>query len=323
MIDPVFFPFTTVTAEQMEAVGRHFRPIGLYLPLEPPTPSTIDMYAAQGCLSLHIPIRGDARPLQNAVTQLRSWAAMHGVKALAAIKALEALPLWPPESPLALVQAITGVGDRSDQRSPIGNDLFQARLFLYLAQDLDQWQVELDQALDGLAAKERALYAMMHGEIHPSPANRAPAPDPGALLTARRLQAWARLVMASPLRPALMITTSQAVWDHLMEARSEARILPDPVQVKVPGSLMGILEQLAGEPFSRQAPGTDRQASDTRGTLPGLAIAVLDHCPPERFLAELAGAAAPCQSATPWTNTVLVRVQSTVHQMLDGPCQVR
>lgn len=294
MIEPVVFPFTTISSEQVEAIGPCCQRLGLYLPSDLDIPIHLKQLADAGRLALHLPVIGDTDRLKAVLADYRAWAALHGPGALAQFKAFDAIPLWDPESTPDLVGALGGKA--AQPVPPLSEGLFKARVFLHLAQELDRRQDELGRDMAGLAAKEQALYAMLRGDGQADhDVAPAPVPDAGATLTALRLQAWAKLVLAGTHLPGLMITTSQAVWEHLMETYPQtcivARFSPMPEPSCLDEWIAGLASGSTGEAVARDVP------PQPAGEHPALILARIGDWSCRHFLADLAGGDVP--AATP------------------------
>jgi len=291
---PVFFPFTTIDAHQMAAIGSGCPALGLYLPSELDVAEPLRRWAAEGRLHLHVPVTHDSDRLRAVLADYRCLAAIHGPGVSTQLKALAALPLWNPESTPDLMGAIAGQSTFQKDRLP--DPLFQARVFLHLAQDLDQRQAELIGDMEGLVLKEQALYEMLGGQSAIGrPELRPTVHDPGATLTAQRLRAWARLVLAGSPLPSLMVTTSRAVWDYLLDIHPKARIVARFAGIPSPAALDAVCQNLSQAALAGsgdQDPATEPPFTGQGPDLT-LTLALIDQCRCRGFLAGLAGADLP------------------------------
>ncbi len=104
---------------------------------------------------------------------------------------------------------------------------FSARLFLALAQENDLATDRLDDDLNRFKALENILLDTLK-DADEAGFNRQAfgasiwRDDPGAKLTGQRVRAWAALAAADAVPPELLITTSPAVIDTLLDTHGEA-----------------------------------------------------------------------------------------------------
>ena len=104
---------------------------------------------------------------------------------------------------------------------------FSARLFLAVAQENDQATAHLDNGLKQFKALEQGfLDSLVDSDAENfsrhSLGSEIWSEDPGAKHTPQRIRAWATLAAADSQLPAVLVTTSAAVVDTLMETRGRS-----------------------------------------------------------------------------------------------------
>lgn len=215
---PVYFPFTYVSRSTAARLGRWFQQLGLLAPAaDTPAPAGPGPLAWQ----LFSPPPGDEALLGGLEAEWRRWAEMHAGADLAAVMAARQA-----DGPFAAAPAVSSLRSRiragaADPSAAAGNDpLLAARVFLRLAHGRDQDQDVLGTQLDQVADLERRMRRQMDGEAgDPAAAGgQPPGEDAGALLTERRLAAWARLALALEVAADVLVTDSPAVMAALDEA---------------------------------------------------------------------------------------------------------
>lgn len=227
---PVYFPFTYVSPATAARLGRWFDRLGLLAPAAdasaPPGPASL-------AWRLYTPPPGDEALLDELEAEWRQWAEMHAGADLAAVLAAREA-----DGPFAAAPAISSLRSRiragadgrgADART---DPLLTARVFLRLAHGLDRDQDALGEQLQQVADLERQMRRQIDGEVTagPSTLGSLAGHDPGAVLTERRLAAWARLALALETAADVLVTDSPAV----MAALAEHVGLLDPVQALSP-----------------------------------------------------------------------------------------
>ena len=106
--------------------------------------------------------------------------------------------------------------------------MFCARVFLDFAQQFDRQSDELNQGLGVNKRRSHDLLEKLSGEkdtglpVTPLTAE-IKVDDPGEYMALDRLQAWLRLFMIDPVDSGLFVTSSPAVFNHLIENLAAAQ----------------------------------------------------------------------------------------------------
>ena len=115
---------------------------------------------------------------------------------------------------------------------------FSARLFLAVAQENDVATDCLDNDLTCFKTLEKGFLESLVDADQAGFSQKAPSgeiwrEDPGARLTEQRIRAWATLALADAKLPEMLITTSSAVIDALLEIRDDALNLEKRVSLRL------------------------------------------------------------------------------------------
>ena len=215
------FPFTDISQPLLTAATTVFESLLLYRPSRLEPAGALQAWIDRGALEIRIPVQGDEDRLRVLLQEYRQWAELHGSGDLAQFKPhQEEIPFFEDQSPLKLRAEILRHGDSVKNGPHPADALFQARVFLQMAQAFDRQQHELQQALAAIDGRQQVMLRELgdYDELPPGSSRRiAPAPDPGAHMTAERLAAWARLALQAPESDAVLLTNSPATWDLLAD----------------------------------------------------------------------------------------------------------
>jgi hypothetical protein len=254
MLKPVYFPFTYLGDRAAAALRAHFDSIMLLWPFAEGLPPGMRELEECGFLEVLAPVPGDEGPGgAAAVRQFQEWARRHaggaGVTAASWQARLAGDPMSGDRSAFQLASQIK---HRSTLEGslPASDPLLTARVFLRLAQELDQQEEEVLRDWVRHQARSAELMETMTGRPGPSFSGRAPMD--GLPPTGReehrlpeRLSAWARLFLARACPSPVLVTTSAAAVGPLLEASGAARRLPMAVESPT-RSAVALMEALAG-----------------------------------------------------------------------------
>lgn len=227
---PVFMPFTCLPEPTARVLASLVGPVVVYQTLENNIPESMFALASQEIIEIRTPMTGDDERLRTALVEFTQWARMNPGKSTAGAGFLGARQ---GEIPFFDENSINRI--RSDiQRYPSPDSpanesevQFSARLFLAVAQENDLAADSLDHDLNRFKAMEKDFLESLQ-QTDDAPFNREGhggtvwREDPGARLTEQRIRSWAMLAAADAGMPELLVTTSPAVMDTLMETRGES-----------------------------------------------------------------------------------------------------
>ncbi|MFH2219204.1 MAG: hypothetical protein ABII68_06040 [Pseudomonadota bacterium] len=229
---PVYFPFTYVSEPAAEAVSACFGQILVYQPSARNVPEQMRKWIESDILKTRVPAEGDEEKIDALLREYTDWLVLHQGSETAFLRSLgDAVPFF-DESSTAQIQSdirrkmtegVAGKKADSEQQAP----LFQARLFLRIAQEMDMQKSSVIQDLLKLEAMEKKLFENLSGEaavphMSRSESARYQADDPGSLMTRERIAAWTLLMLHDLARTGsgvsgLLVTTSRSIVDQLME----------------------------------------------------------------------------------------------------------
>ncbi len=229
---PAYMPFTHLPAATAGLLAGLVGPVVVYQPIATDIPESLSSLASRGIVDIRTPLTGDEARLTAAVKEFSVWA---------------------QQNPSATTPGAAFVGNRRGEvpffdetvinriRSEIrrfgGDDApearreaeFSARLFLAVAQANDQATDHLDHDLHDFKIREREFLDLL-ADSDAADFDRATLgaglwrEDPGARMTGQRIRAWAGLAAGDPAIPDLLVTTSRAVIDTLMESGDPAPV---------------------------------------------------------------------------------------------------
>jgi hypothetical protein len=227
---PAYMPFTHISGDTARLLKALVGPVVVYLPWCARIPDALVPLASQGLVETRAPMSGDDARLQTALTEFKDWAQMNPGRSTAGA---DFVGNRQGEIPFYEETAVNRIRSdlnryRSSDRAPDDPDAaFGVRLFLAVAQENDQAGDLLDQELHRFSTLEKAFLEDLNDTDEVGFTRRSPGAaiwqeDPGARMTAQRLRAWARLAQSDLPAPDLLVTTSAAVMDTLMEAHGDA-----------------------------------------------------------------------------------------------------
>ena len=233
MLKPVYAPFTHLGDRAAAALQAHFDSILLLRPYAEQLPRGMRELERRGFLEVLSP-PGDAAGGAAAVGAYLEWARRHagGTGPTGAFWQAR-LAEEPAGGDRSAFQLASQINRRRlpEQRPAAADPLPAARVFLRLAQELDEQEEEVRRDLARCQRLSAEMMAAMAGRPRqPSSGVAAAAcqpPSAGAEhRLPERLRAWARLFLASSCPSPVLVTTRAAVVAHLVEASAAARLLP-------------------------------------------------------------------------------------------------
>ena len=230
-----YMPFIDIEAQLLDRLTAALGPVAIYCP----SPGMVSdhMLAAnrEGRLDLRSGHGVNPDHLNRAIQDFKAWADLHGgdIADLAGLsKSMQGLSSLTDEtSPTAIGDQIRHFSEPNPQVS--ADPVFQAALFLSMAQQFDQQQGAVSRDLGSVQAMEQVMLARLAGDARDLEEGIDPAPDTdvapgmsdtGGFMTARRVRSWAELVCSDPGSRSffLYVTTSPAVLEHLLDHFEQA-----------------------------------------------------------------------------------------------------
>ena len=218
---PIYFPFTYIPKPVVEAVKTCFRRIAVYQPLSQKVPEQMKAWEKQGILDLRVPVKKDEMKLAAACKEYMAWGALHQGNSIDFFKTqLDTIPFFDDLSSSKIRDDINkNIKPKPSLQKP--DTLFNAGIFLCMAQELDRQRFEIDQNFNASKAMEKALYNGLQGNSAAAgnefeEKNILLKNDPGDYMTAERMTAWTCLMQHDQEISGVYVTSSKAALDHLI-----------------------------------------------------------------------------------------------------------
>jgi len=261
-----YMPFTYLSESTACILASLVGPVVVYQPLKTIIPEHLQGLAAQGRVDIRTPMARDDDRLRAALAEFTDWARMNPGKSTPGASYFSQrqgdVPFF-DETAINRIRTDIKRYHRSDPLADHQTDeteaAFSARLFLALAQENDLTTDHLDHDLNRFNALEKDFLKTLAdadetGFDRQSFGAGIWRDDPGAKLTGQRIRAWATLAAADSDLPELLITTSRAVTDTLVETCGDRLCLEKLTEIRlVPPSagtapaLIRVLADLAGQ----------------------------------------------------------------------------
>lgn len=238
---PVFFPFTSISKPVLENLMTCFKQVALYLPSSRTVDPEITELSKTNILDLRIPLKTDEDKLSALFQDYLSWADLHEKNRITTFKSRKTTPpLFDSTWTAQIKSDIQNYSKSKNGKAP--DPEFNARLFLKIAQEHDRHHFEMNQDIQSVKKMEQNLFKELKGEEPDPYHNRSTAAlydstDIGAHMTQERISSWCRIMRHDADLPSgMFITTSAAVWEHIMDSSPEAQIAGYNIPVKDAGS---------------------------------------------------------------------------------------
>lgn len=223
---PLYFPFTYIPKSAGKTLSACFRQTAVYQISGTKIPKDMQELSRNGILDICIPVEVNGKFLDNVLKDYRDWVNIHQGTETAFLAAMaNKIPFFDENASSQIRADLKKIGKQIPaEEKP--DPLFNAKLFLHMAQELDLQNAGLDQDLMDIDAMEDDFMKNLKWEDDDDHA-RAVARrqwdknDPGHFMTTERINAWVSLMLQDPQASGLFITTSRAVLEHLIEIVSE------------------------------------------------------------------------------------------------------
>ncbi len=215
-----YFPFTYLSDNLIAPLTGSLGPMTVLQPTEKQLSARMQKGVDDGNLQLSIPSGIHAAHLEQAVQRFTSWATLHGGKPgdlKGFFQSSQGAGEWFQGPPTNRIRAELRNGAQGGSAPPRVDALFQDGFFLELAHRYDQQQDALAQDLGSVRTLETRFGEIL-GEPDDRKASLGPdlstasavgSSDPGLFMTARRLEAWARLASACSISADLFVINQQ------------------------------------------------------------------------------------------------------------------
>jgi len=236
-----YMPFTYISEMLLGQIPGWLGPLVIHMPMANLMTDSMRSAEKAGKLQFRYCDTIDPTQLRQTVNAFVSWADLHHGKAgdLAGFfRAGQWKGIADSEPGTRQLQTmIRNWGDESSTNA-VKDPAVEAALFLTLAHKYDQQQDALDQDLGSVQALE-TRFGRILGELD-TPHSLGPAlsstgdaqsADRGRFMTLKRIQSWARLTLGQIEPESVLLTTSRAVWTHVLTDFPEAQIAHYPLDI--------------------------------------------------------------------------------------------
>jgi len=227
---PTYFPFTYIPKFVGKALSACFRQTAVYQISGTKIPKDMQELSRDGILDIRIPEEVNGEFLDKILKDYRNWINAHQGMETAVLKTMaDEIPFF-DESASSQIRADLKKTGKQIPAEKKPDPLFNAKLFLHMAQELDLQVKILDRDLMNIEAMEKDFMRTLKGEDDDDQARATmqmvlEKDDPGHFMTTERINAWISIMLQDPQVPGLFVTTSRAVLEHLID------IVPDMVEV--------------------------------------------------------------------------------------------
>jgi hypothetical protein len=227
---PLYFPFTYIPESVGKALAACFGQTAVYLISGTKIPDNMQNLVREGTLDIRIPIEIDGKLLNKIYKEYQGWINTHQGTETAFLKTMaHKIPFF-DENASSQIRAELKKTTRQIQPQEKPDPLFNAGLFLHMAQEYDLQNERLSQDMMDIDAMEEDFMKDLKGEedndhartmVHTAIEKK----DPGLYMTTERMEAWTSIMLRDPQESRLFITTSRAVIEHIID------IVPETKQV--------------------------------------------------------------------------------------------
>ena len=222
---PVYFPFTYIPRWVAESLVIYFKHFSIYQPSAMKIPAEMQPWVDADVMEVRVPVRTADEAFGKVVKDFRSFASLHddprSLKTAAQLGQDCGIPYFNESAASQIVADV-----KKDSQAPFSETkfdlLFCARVFLDFAQQFDRQSDDLNQGLGINKRRSQTLIEKLIGEKNTElPTTPLTAEikgdDVGEYMTRNRLQAWIRLFLEDSIDSGFFVTSSQSVFDHLIE----------------------------------------------------------------------------------------------------------
>lgn len=229
---PIYFPFTYISDPIAEALASCFKQTVVYSPSSHNMPGTMEKWLENGVLDIHAPATKDQARLDAVIKDYKDWANIHQEGGMAFFKShRDTIPFFDDTCTSQIRASVkknyeSGLKDYESQKP---DPLFNARLFLHIAQDFDVQNWEITRDIDLSEDMQQEFMKELKGEDSEFPIFNSefliPGNDPGLYMTSERIEAWNCLMQHDPENSGLYVTSSRSVFEHMTEKAPEGEMV--------------------------------------------------------------------------------------------------
>ena len=231
MIKPTYFPFTYVPQWVAETLVACFKQFTIYQPSGRKPPPEMQAWIDANVMGVRVPVQTEDEALEKMAREFQAFAGLHDDS-----KNLETtvfrgrqggIPCFSESAASRIASHVKKHGESIPAETD-SHALFSAQVFLDFAQEFDRQSAELNRSL-GVNAQQlgdllKEIGGARENDLPASPLNtQIRVEDPGEYMVLERLKAWRRLFVMDPAESEFLVTSSPAVFKHLLESLPAAQ----------------------------------------------------------------------------------------------------
>ncbi len=225
---PLYFPFTYIPESVGKALATCFDQTAVYQISGAKIPDDMQNMVKDGTLDIRVPVEINSELLDNIYKEYRVWINTHQGTETGFLKTMaHKIPFFDQDASSQIRAELKKATQKiSTKEKP--DSLFNAGLFLHMAQEYDLQNERLSRDLMDMDTMEENFMKDLKGEDDNDQARTMvrtaiEKKDPGLYMTMERMEAWASILLKDPQDSGLFITTSRAALEFLMDIVPESQ----------------------------------------------------------------------------------------------------
>ena len=244
MVKPIYFPYTYVPQWVAETLAACFKRFTVYQPSGRKLPSEMQPWIEANVMEVRVPVQTKDDALAKMAKEFRAFAGLHddskNLKTAVLGRQQGAIPYFGDSTVSRIVSDVKDNSRPASDRADF-DPVFSAQIFLDFAQEFDRQSAELNRDIGVNKRHSRDLLKEISGEKEKSlPATSLGAEilveDPSEYMALDRFQAWLRLFMIDPVDSGIFVTSSPAVFNHLIENLTDSQMVMQAEAMPVNGA---------------------------------------------------------------------------------------
>jgi hypothetical protein len=228
---PIYFPYTYVPQWVAETLAACFKQFIVYQPSGRKLPSEMQPWIEANAMEVRVPVQTEDDALAKTAKEFRAFAGLHAdsrnLKTAVLGGQQGAIPCFGDSTVSRIVSDVKKSRQSASDRADF-DPVFCAQVFLDFAQEFDRQSAELNRDLGVNKRHSHDLLKEISGEkenglpVTPLSAE-IKIEESAEYMALDRFQAWLRLFMIDPVDSGLFVTSSPAVFNHLIENLTDSQ----------------------------------------------------------------------------------------------------
>jgi hypothetical protein len=317
---PGYFPYTYISQSTFNTITAVLGQMAIYQPSTENVPKLLKDLESRDRLEIRIPLKSHEKQLYKLIREFQRFSDLHqtSIRDFLQYQKYRSEDTTPSKIRTEIRRRIGG--KRSEEKT---DPLFNARLFLMLAQEFDLYRGDLDNEIRTANRLERTFLTDLRGEdTERIPVNARVDPEDSIdYMIPERLRAWCLLALQDEQIPAILVTISRPAFDRFVENVPGAEILtnvdavtidrsPDIDILESPTGLIHYLERFVHGPKTHEQKPIGTLQCHTDLPAIRITIGIIPNQSSRDCLTRLSlQPSSPSISKDPQENTVLVLVE--------------